>query len=88
MDLLPLARAMLLTGVVGGIAASDYAGLLRASPAGASVYAATGSAHSIASGRLAYEHGLHGPSRRAVQAGPHRHLLHALRKRVGPLLLA
>ena len=35
--------------------------MLRASPAGASVYAATGSAHSIASGRLSYELGLHGP---------------------------
>ena len=59
-----LLRAALLgslTGVFVGIGASDYAELLRRSPAGSSVYGATGSAHSIASGRLAYVLGLHGP---------------------------
>ena len=49
-----------LTGVFVGIAANEFAQLLAASPAGASVYAATGSSHSIASGRLSYVLGLHG----------------------------
>merc|ERR1711995_259728 len=49
-----------LTGVFLGIAANDYAEVLRSSPAGCSVYAATGSSHSIASGRLGYVLGLHG----------------------------
>ena len=35
--------------------------MLRASPAGGSVYAATGSSVSIAAGRLSYTLGLHGP---------------------------
>ena len=35
--------------------------MLRASPAGRSVYAATGSSHSVAVGRLSYVLGLHGP---------------------------
>jgi acyl transferase domain-containing protein/NADPH:quinone reductase-like Zn-dependent oxidoreductase/acyl carrier protein len=49
-----------LTGVFVGIAANDFAKLSTASPVSASVYAATGSAHSIASGRLSYALGLHG----------------------------
>ena len=51
-----------LTGVFLGLTAMEYAQLLAASPAGGSVYAATGSAHSIASGRLSYVLGLHGAS--------------------------
>ena len=50
-----------LTGVFLGIAATEYAQLLASSPAGDSVYAATGSTLSIASGRLSYVLGLHGP---------------------------
>ena len=59
-----LRRAELLgseTGVFVGIAANDFAEVLRASPAGRSVYAATGSSHSIAAGRLSYVLGLQGP---------------------------
>ena len=41
--------------------ANDFAEVLRTSPAGRSVYAATGSAHSIAAGRLSYALGLQGP---------------------------
>ena len=58
-----LGRASLggsLTGVFVAIAANEFAQLLATSPAGASVYAATGSAHSIASGRLSFVLGLHG----------------------------
>ena len=50
-----------LTGVFVGIAAADYAQLLATSPAGGSVYAATGANLSIACGRLSYVLGLHGP---------------------------
>ena len=44
-----------------GFAGSEFGQVLAASPAGGSVYAATGSAPSIASGRLSYTLGLHGP---------------------------
>eukprot|EP00966_Prymnesium_polylepis_P020667 475639-Prymnesium_polylepis.1 len=40
---------------------TDFAHLLTTSPAASSVYAATGSALSIASGRISYSLGLHGP---------------------------
>ena len=50
-----------LTGVFIGIASTDYAQVLAASPMGGSVYAATGSSLSIASGRISYILGLHGP---------------------------
>eukprot|EP00964_Phaeocystis_antarctica_P004954 scaffold2700_cov72-Phaeocystis_antarctica.AAC.1 len=49
------------TGVFLGIAANDFVDVLKASPAGRSVYAATGSSHSIAAGRLSYVLGLQGP---------------------------
>ena len=48
-------------GVFVGIAANDFAEVLKASPQGQSVYAATGAAHAIASGRLSYIFGLQGP---------------------------
>ena len=44
-----------------GFAGSEFGQLLASSPAGGSVYAATGSASSIASGRVSYALGLHGP---------------------------
>ena len=50
-----------LTGTFLGFAGSLFAMLLAASPAGSSVYAATGSSASIAAGRLSYMFGLHGP---------------------------
>eukprot|EP00966_Prymnesium_polylepis_P115802 2676907-Prymnesium_polylepis.1 len=50
-----------LGGVFLGIAANEFGQLLASSPAGASVYSATGSSHSVASGRLSYVLGLHGP---------------------------
>ena len=50
-----------LTGVFLGIASTEFAQLLALSPAGGSVYAATGASLSIASGRLSYVLGLHGP---------------------------
>ena len=50
-----------LTGVFLGFAGTEFAQLLAASPAGGSVYAATGSSASIAAGRLSYALGLHGP---------------------------
>jgi len=50
-----------LTGVFLGFAGTDFAQVLAASPAGNSVYAATGSSASIASGRLSYALGLNGP---------------------------
>ena len=59
-----LPRSVLSEGLVGifiGIASTDYAAVLAASPLGGSVYAATGSSLSIASGRLSYVLGLHGP---------------------------
>ena len=43
-----------LTGVFVGIAGSDFGYLLGATPAGSSVYAATGSSLSIACGRVSY----------------------------------
>eukprot|EP00964_Phaeocystis_antarctica_P095599 scaffold62037_cov51-Phaeocystis_antarctica.AAC.1 len=49
------------TGVFLGICSNDFAEVLRASPAGRSVYAATGSSHSIAAGRLSFVLGLQGP---------------------------
>ena len=58
-----LTRATLLgsaTAVFVGIASNDYANAVRASSA-RSVYGATGASHSIASGRLSYVLGLHGP---------------------------
>ena len=60
----PLDRTALggsLTGVFLGFAGTEFAQVLRASPAGGSVYAATGSSASIAAGRLSYTLGLHGP---------------------------
>jgi len=51
-----------LTGVFLGIENNDFAEILATSSAGDSVYAATGSSDSIASGRLSYILGLHGPS--------------------------
>merc|ERR1711995_236267 len=50
-----------LTGVFLGFAGTEFAQVLAASPSGGSVYAATGSSPSIASGRLSYALGLHGP---------------------------
>ena len=49
------------TGVFLGFAGSEFAPILAVSPAGGSVYAATGSSASIAAGRLSYTLGLHGP---------------------------
>ena len=49
------------TGIFVGVSIFDFETLLRASPLGATVYAATGSGHSVASGRLAYALGTHGP---------------------------
>ena len=49
------------TGVFLGIAGHDFVEVLKASPAGRSVYAATGSSHSIAAGRLSFVLGLQGP---------------------------
>ena len=50
-----------LTGIFLGIAGSEFAQLLALTPAGGSVYAATGSSASIAAGRLSYVLALHGP---------------------------
>ena len=50
-----------LTGVFLGIVSAEFGQLLASSPSGGSVYAATGSGLSIASGRLSYVLGLHGP---------------------------
>ena len=50
-----------LTGVFLGFAVGEFGQVLRESPAGGSVYAATGSSASIASGRISYALGLHGP---------------------------
>jgi acyl transferase domain-containing protein len=60
----PLDRAALsgsLTGVFLGFSGTEFAQVLRTSPAGGSVYTATGSSASIAAGRLSYTLGLHGP---------------------------
>ena len=59
-----LKRALLsgsLTGIFLAFAATDFSQILRTSPAGGSVYAATGSSASIAAGRLSFALGLHGP---------------------------
>ena len=59
-----LDRSMLmgsLTGVFLGISCQDYVTVLGYSPAGSSVYAATGASFSIAAGRVSYALGLHGP---------------------------
>jgi acyl transferase domain-containing protein len=50
-----------LTGVFLGFAGTEFGQILDASPAGGSVYSATGSSSSIACGRLSYVLGLHGP---------------------------
>ena len=50
-----------LTGVFIGFGGTGFGHVLAQSPAGGSVYAATGSAPSIASGRLSYALGMHGP---------------------------
>ncbi|MGA1354757.1 MAG: beta-ketoacyl synthase N-terminal-like domain-containing protein, partial [Candidatus Limnocylindrus sp.] len=50
-----------LTGVFVGFSGSEFAPLLMASPAGGSVYAATGAVSSVASGRISYALSLHGP---------------------------
>ena len=50
-----------LTGIFLGFSGAEFVQVLAASPAGGSVYAATGSSSSIASGRLSYVLGLHGP---------------------------
>ena len=49
-----------ITGVFLGILASDFSGVLAASPAGNSVYASTSAVASVASGRLSYTLGLNG----------------------------
>ncbi|MDC0525811.1 AMP-binding protein [bacterium] len=49
------------TGVFVAVYANDFAHVLTALPLGTTVYAATGSAHSIASGRLSFALGLQGP---------------------------
>ena len=59
-----LGRAALggsLTGVFLGFAGTEFEQVLAAAPESGSVYAATGSSSSIASGRLSYALGLHGP---------------------------
>ena len=59
-----MGRAMLLdslTGIFVGISFTAFEEALNASPIGATVYAATGSSHAVASGRLAYVLGTHGP---------------------------
>ena len=48
-------------GVEVGVYATDFHELLMRSPAGTGVYAATGASLSIASGRISYILGLHGP---------------------------
>eukprot|EP00966_Prymnesium_polylepis_P297520 6874066-Prymnesium_polylepis.1 len=50
-----------LTGVFVGIVAAEFDLILAVSPAAGSVYGATGSSHSVATGRLSYILGLHGP---------------------------
>ena len=49
------------TGVFIGIQALDFSEILRASPAGSSVFAATGVNLAISSGRLSYVLGMQGP---------------------------
>ena len=48
-------------GIFLGIASTDFAQLQMLSPTVGGVYSATGCALSVASGRLSYVHGLHGP---------------------------
>ncbi|MGB1601323.1 MAG: polyketide synthase, partial [Promethearchaeia archaeon] len=48
-------------GLAAGITQTEYGFVLSASPAGSSVYASTGASLSVASGRLSYVFGLHGP---------------------------
>jgi acyl-coenzyme A synthetase/AMP-(fatty) acid ligase/3-oxoacyl-(acyl-carrier-protein) synthase/NADPH:quinone reductase-like Zn-dependent oxidoreductase/acyl carrier protein len=48
-------------GVFVGIEANDYKDVLRASPAGTGVYAATGHSLAVASGRMSFALGLQGP---------------------------
>ena len=50
-----------LTGVFAGVTFLEFDQELQSSPAGSTVYAATGSGMSIISGRLSYVLGLHGP---------------------------
>ena len=52
-----------LVGIFIGVEMHDFEVVLAASPQGGSVYAATGSSLSIASGRLSYALGLHGMKR-------------------------
>ena len=49
------------TGVHVGIFTGDFTMMLDKSPAGSSVYSATGSSHAVASGRVSYILGLQGP---------------------------
>ena len=59
-----LEKAAIMNCVVGvfvGISANDWADVIRATPMAKSVYSATGSAHSIASGRISFALGLLGP---------------------------
>ncbi|HEV7501754.1 MAG TPA: beta-ketoacyl synthase N-terminal-like domain-containing protein, partial [Vicinamibacteria bacterium] len=61
--LAPLSLAGQKVGVFVGICGSDYAGLLMGrGPAAIDGYLGTGTAHSVASGRLSYLLGLRGPS--------------------------
>ena len=60
-DLTREGLAQSLTAVYVGISTLDFNELLQSSPLGATVYAATGSSHSISSGRLAYTMGTNGP---------------------------
>ena len=57
-----------LTGVFVGVEFQSFEIILGTSPYGSSVYAATGSSLSIASGRLSYTLGLHGPCASYVTA--------------------
>ncbi|MEH1125591.1 SDR family NAD(P)-dependent oxidoreductase, partial [Micromonospora sp. CPCC 206061] len=58
----PTALRGSLTGVFTGVMYDDYAGRLHEAPNGFEGYLATGSAPSVASGRLAYTFGLEGPA--------------------------
>ena len=57
-----------LTGVFIGVEMHDFESVLASSPAGSSVYAATGSSLSVASGRISYILGLQGPCASYVTA--------------------